>query len=156
MLDVEAAWNAHAKELLYWLRAQKVEDPDGMCADVFLKAVEASPQYQERGKLRGWLYRIAKCKVIDERRRGNRRPCNVSLAEAHSIVPGPDDAVIEHLAAVELLQALDLTPAQQAVLYWRFGHDLQLCETAVVLGTTIGAVKALQCRALAKLQARYE
>ena len=50
-------------------------------------------------------------------------------------------------------QLATLTDDQRAVLLLRVVADLSLAETAEVLGKPVGAVKALQHRALAKLRA---
>jgi RNA polymerase sigma-70 factor (ECF subfamily) len=46
---------------------------------------------------------------------------------------------------------LQLTEDQQHVIALRFGQGLNLAETAEILGRSVGAVKALQHRALAAL-----
>jgi RNA polymerase sigma-70 factor (ECF subfamily) len=50
-------------------------------------------------------------------------------------------------------QLATLTDDQRAVLLLRVVADLSLAETADVLGKPVGAVKALQHRALARLRA---
>ena len=46
---------------------------------------------------------------------------------------------------------LQLTEEQQHVIALRFGQGLSLAETAQLLGKSVGAIKALQHRALASL-----
>ena len=58
------------------------------------------------------------------------------------------------LAQAGLRTALSrLTERQQQVIVLRFGEGLTAAEVAEVLGTTEGAVRALQYRAVAELRA---
>jgi RNA polymerase sigma-70 factor (ECF subfamily) len=54
---------------------------------------------------------------------------------------------------VELIGALDqLTPDQRQIVTLRFVADLPLRDVARITGRRVGAVKALQARALANLR----
>jgi len=65
--------------------------------DVFLKVHERRGQYLSRGKVKGWLYRIAANDCVDRLRRRSRRP------EGHVISLNGDDeggtAMSEHRTA---------------------------------------------------------
>jgi RNA polymerase sigma-70 factor (ECF subfamily) len=99
-----------------------------------------------------WLYRIAYARVVDHYREQRRRQ-EVALFET---VPADDpppsqrvEAEAESDAAIDLLA--QLTDDQQDVLILRFIGELSLAEVAETLGKTVGAIKALQHRALASL-----
>lgn len=67
-------------------------------------------------------------------------------------LPDPEALAIERLEREELLQAFSkLTPAQREVLLLRFVAELSPAEVANVLGTTPGAIKLLQHRAIRSL-----
>ncbi len=67
-------------------------------------------------------------------------------------LPDPEALAIERLEREELLQAFSkLTPAQREVLLLRFVAELSPAEVAKVLGTTPGAIKLLQHRAIRSL-----
>jgi DNA-binding CsgD family transcriptional regulator len=64
----------------------------------------------------------------------------------------PEELVFEPLEGSRLLPALQrLAPDQREVLLLRMAAELTIPEVAAALGTTIGAVKALQHRGLANL-----
>jgi RNA polymerase sigma-70 factor (sigma-E family) len=89
---------------------------------------------------------------IDECRRAHRRR-ETPTAELHdgseALVPAHD----RELRAV-VLAALDaLGPRQRAVVVLRHWHDLDVVETARILGCSTGTVKSQNARALATLRA---
>ncbi|MGD8624929.1 MAG: sigma-70 family RNA polymerase sigma factor [Anaerolineae bacterium] len=136
-----------------YARTQDEVVAEDLTAQVFLKALEGLPTYQYMGKpFLSWLYRIAYARVVDHYREQRRRQ-EVALFET---VPADDpppsqrvEAEAESDAAIDLLA--QLTDDQQDVLILRFIGELSLAEVAETLGKTVGAIKALQHRALASL-----
>ncbi|OFW65297.1 MAG: hypothetical protein A2Y74_05710 [Actinobacteria bacterium RBG_13_63_9] len=64
---------------------------------------------------------------------------------------------MDRLATAELLSEFErLTDDQRAVIALRIIGNLTLAETAKVLGRRIGAIKALQRRAILALQAALD
>jgi RNA polymerase sigma-70 factor (ECF subfamily) len=126
---------------------------EDLTAQVFLKALEGLPTYQQTGKpFLAWLYRIAYARVVDHFRKQGRRQ-EVALFETLPANDPPPGQLIE--AEAEWSMAIDLlaqlTDDQQDVLVLRFLGELSLVEVAETLGKTVGATKALQHRALASL-----
>ena len=66
--------------------------------------------------------------------------------------PGSVDAGSEQAEALRRLLAR-LSPRQRTVLALRYGADLSEAETAELLGVSVGTVKALASRGLARLRA---
>jgi len=86
--------------------------------------------------------------------RFRRRRVIESLVETLPDVPsgtGVEQAGEQAEAVRELLARL--TPRQRAVVALRYGADLSEAETAQLLGVTVGTVKALASRGLARLRA---
>ncbi|MDF1514759.1 MAG: sigma-70 family RNA polymerase sigma factor [Anaerolineae bacterium] len=141
------------------LDAQTAEDLTG---DVFLSVLEAiqSDNFW-RTSFRAWLYRIAGNKVIDYFRQSNKMPEYpagdfIEFSPADDTM-SPDNALMEKLSRNRLHDAISLLPpSQQEVLTLRFGQRLKTKEVAEILGKTVGAVEALQNRALTSLRKNLE
>lgn len=170
-LEVERAMVARAKkrdsEAVTWIYehyaprlrryvASRIGDPvqaEDICSDVFVRMLESIERYEDRGwPFSAWLYRIAYARMIDILRQSRRRPL-VSLDE-HD--PGScdsfDETVLDRLAYLELQDMMCvLTNDQRTVLQLRFHEQCSLAEVAQSLGRTVGSVKALQHRGLARL-----
>jgi len=134
-------------------RVKDASAAEDLTAEVFLRALESLPHYQPTGApFRAWLYRIAHARTVDYWRRQQRRqeqPLEESLP-AHG--PQPEEVVslqTEWDRALTLLS--QLTDDQQQVIILRFVEGLELAEIAAMMEKTVGAVKALQYRALASL-----
>jgi RNA polymerase sigma-70 factor (ECF subfamily) len=122
-----------------------------LACEVFLALVNAL----KRGKppktsLTGWLYTVARNRAADYIKEKGR---TVALVE-DLVSEEPSLTERAHLAQLAPLinQAIQqLTEEQQDVIALRFGQELSLAETAKLMEKSIGAVKALQHRALASL-----
>ncbi|MDI6900875.1 MAG: sigma-70 family RNA polymerase sigma factor [Anaerosomatales bacterium] len=157
-----AAGDAKAFGRLYDLYAERVyafvrgrvgdvHEAEDLTATVFVKAWEAIGSYRVRGLPFGaWLFRIARNAIIDAYRRSARTqevPVE-ELGDATDEQP-LDEAVIARVDAEVVRDALArLTEEQQSVIQLRFVWDMSIAETAVALGKSEGAIKAMQHRAL--------
>lgn len=135
-------------------RVQDAQTAEDLTGDVFLSVLEAihSDKFW-RTSFRAWLYRIAGNKVADYYREVNRikeyPDDTVALSEPDST----DLAYMEKQSRTALTVAIStLAPSQQEVLTLRFGQRLKTREVAEILGKSVGAVEALQNRALKKLR----
>ena len=123
-----------------------------LVSEVFLKMVEAIGSFNmpERAQARafsGWVFRIAYTKLVDHYRQQKRQA--VELDESLPAPFAADEVVDRSLGHEELRAAIKrLTGEQQQVILLRFVERLSTEEVAVITGQTIGAVKAMQHRAL--------
>lgn len=136
-----------------WARVRDETIAEDLTAQVFLKALEGLPTYQDTGKpFLAWLYRIAYARTVDHWRQQERR-VEVPLDEALPTGEPRPGALLEAqddwMMAIDLLA--QLTDDQQAVLMLRFIGEMSLAQVAETLGKTLGATKAVQHRALASL-----
>ncbi len=157
--DPQALAEVHDRyfdQIYHYLRyrlndAQAAEDIAG---EVFLALIDALQRDKPpQTSLTGWLYAVARNLAADYLKKQVR---TVPLLEdIISDEPSLTDRVyLSHLAPT-LKQALrQLTDEQQHVIALRFGQGLSLAETAEIMEKSVGAIKALQHRALASL-ARY-
>ena len=143
-----------------YLRAQGASEPEDLTSEVFLRVFDRLEQFSgDEVQFRSWLFTIAHRILIDDARRRQRRPQTITLVpQADTYVAG--DVEREAIANVgaEWADALvaSLPPDQRAVVALRVTADLPLEQVARILDKRVGAVKALQHRALATLRRRCE
>ncbi len=155
-------WEQLAPSVAAYLRRRGVQDADDVTAEVFLAAFRGIARFHGDGPaFRAWLFTIAHHKGVDAVRRPARRELLVdSFAGSESDLlpdgPGPrsaEDEALDRVSGSAALRSLAvLTDDQREVLLLRVVADLSLAETAQVLRKPVGAVKALQHRALARLR----
>jgi RNA polymerase sigma-70 factor (ECF subfamily) len=127
---------------------------EDLTGDVFVRVVQAiQAEHFWHTSFQAWLYRIAHNLVVDHYR---RQPSAIELELDEQLVSAEDDplsAVAERLSRQRLRAAIShLTPDQQQVLALRFGEGMKAREAAEVMDKSVGAVEALQHRALAALR----
>lgn len=140
-----------------YLRGSGVADADDVTNEVFLAAFGNLAGFTGGGAaFRSWLFAIASNKAVDWHRRQARRPQIDASSHAHVASVQGGDVEAEAIAALgtSAIGALldGLTPDQRDVVLLRLVADLTLEETAETLGKPVGAVKALQHRAIASLR----
>jgi RNA polymerase sigma-70 factor, ECF subfamily len=129
---------------------------DDVAQEVCLAVVNALPHYTLRGlSFRAFVYGIAAHKVTDAFRAigRNRSEPVADIPDAVLVHDGPE----YHLLQAELAERLGtllhlLTPRQREVLVLRIAVGLSAEETAQVVGSTPGAVRVTQHRALNRLR----
>jgi len=138
-----------APRVLAYLRAQGAPDCEDLLGEVFLQTARDHPRFRgDDDETRRWVFTIARNRLIDERRRRSRRP-SVSLGEP--VPDGTGRSAPEPFDPV-LVDALNrLTPQQREVVLLRFLADLPIDTVARMTRNNVGAVKALQHRALQRL-----
>lgn len=118
--------------------------------DRFLLALRNKKGPKEH--LRAYLYRIAHNWVTDQYR---RVPIILPIESTTETDPAslPHQILIEQMEQEQVRSALaNLTPDQRQVVVLRFLEEWTHEEIAEALGKPLGAVKALQHRAIASLQ----
>ncbi|MFN2557952.1 MAG: RNA polymerase sigma factor [Nitriliruptorales bacterium] len=148
-----------APALRAFLRAEvrHGEVADDLVEHTFMELLEARATIRGGGRaLRSWLFRAARNNLYDWRRRAARR-ADHELGQEHTATledpdPNPETVASERDALAEIRDALgELSPDQREVLELRLVAELPTAEVAELTGRTVGAVKALQHRGLAKL-----
>jgi RNA polymerase sigma-70 factor (ECF subfamily) len=159
------AWDRLYRELAPgvrgYLRAHGAAEPDDLTGEVFLGLVRELPRFEgdEQG-LRALTFTIAHRRLVDELRRRGRRPVTATDPEvlAESAGAGGDvgEDAMASLDEARVREALDaLPPDQRSVLLMRILGDLTIEEIARAIGKRPGAVKALQRRALKRVEQAY-
>lgn len=145
-----------APAVLGYLRGQRVPDPEDALGEVFLQVARDLGRFSgDDAALRRWVFSIAHNRAMDAHRKATRRRTTLEaeLSEttatgAGGQAPPPPDPLDP-----ELVDALaTLSADQREVVVLRFVADLPLEAVARITGRKVGAVKALQHRALENLR----
>ena len=149
MQNAGDAYRALAPAVLGYLRSQRAADPEDVLGEVFLQVARDWRKFRgDDAACRRWVFSIAHNRLIDAGRAASRRP-----PVSSSMLPDqPADEPTGALDA-ELLAALaTLTREQREVVVLRFVADLPLEDVARITRRRVGAVKAMQHRALEALE----
>jgi RNA polymerase sigma-70 factor, ECF subfamily len=129
---------------------------DDVAQEVCLAAVMALPRYRDRGRpFLAFVYGIAAHKVADAYRAASRDLAypTESVPEHRSAEPGPEQAALEADSVGRMSELLEVLPdKQREILILRIVVGLSAEETASAVGSTAGAVRVAQHRALARLK----
>jgi RNA polymerase sigma-70 factor (ECF subfamily) len=129
---------------------------DDVAQEVCLAAVMALPRYCDRGRpFLAFVYGIAAHKVADAYRAAGRDlayPMD-SIPERIATEAGPEQVAIQADSASRMGELLKVLPdKQREILILRVVVGLTAEETASAVGSTAGAVRVAQHRALARLK----
>jgi RNA polymerase sigma-70 factor (ECF subfamily) len=129
---------------------------EDVAQEVCLAAVMALPRYRDRGRpFLAFVYGIAAHKVADAYRAAGRDlayPTD-SIPEHRSAEPDPEQAALEADSVTRMSELLEILPdKQREILILRVVVGLSAEETAEAVGSTPGAVRVAQHRALARLK----
>ena len=137
-----------------YARLGRAEDAEDLAIDTMTRSLTRLDQFHDQGvAFSSWVYKIAHNATIDHYRRHGKVTL-VSLEQA--TLPqsaDPSELAMEQLSNEDLRVALRaLTDEQQQVLILRFFQDLTAPQVAGIMGKSVGAVQALQHRALGSLE----
>jgi len=129
---------------------------DDVAQEVCLAAIQALPRYQDQGRpFLAFVYGIASHKVADAHRAAgrNRSEPTDEVPERFSLDDGPEQMAINSDSAARMQKLLAVLPEKQReILTLRIVVGMSAEETAEAVGSTPGAVRVAQHRALARLK----
>jgi RNA polymerase sigma factor (sigma-70 family) len=143
------------RPVVTFVRLRGARDPDDVTSEVFLQVFRSLDRFAgDESGFRAWVFTIARRRLLDERRSLGRRVLETTLGATVDVVGGDaEDEALGVLSETRVGRLLDgLTAEQRDVVLLRIVADLSLEATAAALGTSVGAVKALQHRALTALR----
>ena len=159
--DLAALYRELQPGLLRYLRAVAPGNAEDLAADVWVEVAASAHRFHgDESAFRGWIYTIARRRVIDGQRRAGRRRTDPVTADRLVAFPEPDrpddlalarmatEAVIAHVIAV-------LSPDQAQVVLLRVVGGLRVSQVAELLGKQPGTVRVLQHRGLRRLATGY-
>lgn len=138
-----------------FLKVGDKEETEDLTHQVFLKAYENMPAYENQGfPFSSWLYRIARNKVTDHYR---TKKSNIPLESANPEIfigtASASDMLDGVLESERVMKAVGtLKPEYQDVVIMRFVEGLSLKETADNMDKSVGAIKLIQYRAMQELK----
>ena len=147
--------------LLGYLRAFEPAEAEDLASDVWLGIGRSIAKFEgDEAAFRGWMFTIARRRVVDLRRRRGRRQTEPAPVQDFVAIAGPDNpesTVLDALGAQEArLLIADLLPPDQAdAILLRVVGGLDTAQIAAVLGKRPGAVRVLQHRALRRLAKEF-
>ncbi|MDZ4268950.1 MAG: sigma-70 family RNA polymerase sigma factor [Mycobacterium sp.] len=129
---------------------------DDVAQEVCLAAITALPRYRDQGRpFLAFVYGIAAHKVADAHRAAGRNradPMDV-VPERLSNAAGPEQLAIDSEQSARMNELLQILPEKQReILILRVVVGMSAEETAEAVGSTAGAVRVAQHRALARLK----
>jgi RNA polymerase sigma factor (sigma-70 family) len=149
-------YRTYASQVLGYLAARGVEDPEAAMQEVFLSVLPRLGTIRGGSAgLRTFIFSVAHARMVDDHRRQSRTPAKLPFE------PGLDQReessaeaeALERVSPREVLDLLDGLPRdQREVLALRLVAGLTVEQSAEAMGKSPGAVKQLQRRALAKLR----
>jgi RNA polymerase sigma-70 factor (ECF subfamily) len=134
------------------LGPQAAED---VAQDALLAVCGALERWRPEKRVMAFVYGIASNKVVDAYRAAGRDRSvpTEGVPDSPDLSPGPEQTAVLNSEVAELRTMLDQLPEHhREVLVLRLALGLSAVETAHTVGSTSGAVRVTQHRALAKLR----
>jgi RNA polymerase sigma-70 factor (ECF subfamily) len=158
--DLAALYRELQPGLLRYLRAVAPGTAEDLAADVWVEVATSAHRFQgDRAAFRGWIYTIARRRVIDGHRRAGRRRTDPVTLDRLVAFPGsdrPDELALDRLATEDAVAHVvaTLSPDQAEVVLLRVVGGLRVSQVAELLGKRPGTVRVLHHRGLRRLAVR--
>lgn len=144
-------------------------------SEIMAKVVEGLPRFDLRPNVpfSTWIFKIARNYMISEGRRPRSKVELVSISGLSEFLKSkeiwinedyflrnnedPAEEVLRKIRYEQALQAINsLTSSQREVVLLRVVADLNISQTAYILGKSEGAIKTLHHKAIARLRSLLE
>jgi len=130
----------------------KKDDADDLAQDALVKAYLSSAGYQDKGKFRSWLFKIAYNTFLNHK--ASLR-CTESIDEARALVSSTKaDAEFEHQDLYLALRTLAPKERSSITLFYLNGYNIK--EIATITDTSEDAVKKQLSRGRDKLKEKLK
>ena len=147
-------WRALQPALLRYLRVVIGQHAEDAASETWLQVIRDLDHFDgDLGSFRGWLFRIARHRALDERRRRQRLSTTGSTASVDTpTTTDASTAVLDGEGTDWALRIIATLPADQAeAVMLRIVAGLDVATTAHILGKRPGAVRVATMRGLRRL-----
>ena len=161
-IGFEWLWHRFSRQVTAFARLQGSDDADGVANDVFAAAFGRIATFTgDSSAFVSFVFSIARNKISDERRKRRRRVVTSVFDRASTDRTSVDTGTAANSAEADALAGLTpetadalrrLTADQREIVFLRLVADLPIQEVAALTGRSLGAVKAMQHRALATMR----
>jgi RNA polymerase sigma factor (sigma-70 family) len=152
-------WVEYAPAVAAFLTARGSREPDDLTSEVFIAVFDRLPGFVGgEPEFRSFVFSIAYRRLVDELRSRSRRgdPVEWSVETDHRSSRSAEDDALTRLGETSALTLLESLPDDQRnVMVLRIIADLTVEQIATVLDKRVGAVKALQRRALTSMRKKF-
>ena len=130
----------------------KKDDADDLAQDALVKAYLSCAGYQDKGKFRSWLFKIAYNTFLNHK--ASLR-CTESIDEARTLISSTNtDSEFEHQDLYLVLRTLPPKERSSITLFYLNGYSIK--EIAAITDTSEDAVKKQLSRGREKLKERLK
>ncbi len=148
-----ALYRAYAGPVAGYVRARTSAEVDDLVSEIFTSVFLGLGTFSGgEPEFRGWLFTIARRRIVDDLRRRSRQVATTTYEHADDprAVESAETASLDRLGEEWVRSVLDrLAPDQRDVLLLGVLGDLTVEQVAETLGKSVGAVKQLQRRGVA-------
>jgi RNA polymerase sigma-70 factor (ECF subfamily) len=150
-------WRSLHPAVLRYLRVLVGDAAEDVASETWLQVARDLHRFEGDGPaFRGWLFRVARNRAIDDQRRAGRRPEQPAEIGDPDTAAAPDAAadMFERSGTAWALSLIATLPRDQAeAVMLRVVAGLDVAATAQVLGKRPGAVRVATMRGLRRLAA---
>ena len=125
---------------------------EDIAQEVFLRIYQSASEFEPRGKVSTWIFKIAYNLSVNEVLRRRRFTAIAGFDEHEAEPQTPNDTALKDLAQEAMNTIRRLPEKQRAALLLRVNDDLSYAEISNVLSTSISGVESLLFRARENLR----
>lgn len=150
-------WRDLNPRLIRYLRTLAPGSAPDLASETWLQVIRHLKSFRgNEAAFRGWVFTIARSKLVDEQRRESRRPKITRDDEALTGLAALDDTAVlalDNLTTDAALALIATLPRDQAeVIVLRVVAGLDVSAVAAILGKSAGSVRVSAHRGLRRLK----